>query len=283
MSNQRRPPSLPLESRLPLPSNDSIYNPPPALRPDRPFDDAASTTSTSFFRSPRQSFAQPSSSETSQNTPKRVNFEIPPISSPRKQEKPLPRTPIEPTPPSASPSSPKLRTIDLDPAYPQPHFHRAWYKECHHRLDSVRVPLGARGELDEKGYPLNNHKLCMCDSPDKYTYEQIDLDADEGSDFPEKVVVENFWAFFKERKKTERRSFGLPASIGGSSGVGYAKSLVESVNKSVKKVMSSEAKKEKKVFRFVPVWVRAEGRCEECTRKKAEAPPERRIFGQLVL
>ncbi|EWC44148.1 hypothetical protein DRE_06973 [Drechslerella stenobrocha 248] len=165
----------------------------------------------------------------------------------------------------------------LPSTHPQPHFHRGWYQVCHHLQATVRVPV-SRYSLDGEVGP-NDDKLCMCDSPDGYYYEEVDVGIDQDGSgtanppFVERGAVEAFWRFARE--EAAGRSI-----VNGDGGIG--KGLGRAVIGKVADVLSPDGRKKRqkrdsiskggvgavKVKRWVPRWRREEGLCALCKAAK---------------
>ncbi|KAF3310153.1 hypothetical protein TWF173_010068 [Orbilia oligospora] len=172
--------------------------------------------------------------------------------------------------------------------YPQPHFHRAWYRKCLHSTPTVRIPYGPEveylsattttegggggGSVGGRYISTNKNRLCMCDSVDGYFLEEVDQSATGGSSnslYVEKEVVEEFWRILewedeKERKLRKEKEGKVGKVVKGV--VKGVKEVVGSVSpgKRRKEKEKEEEKGRKRVLRWVPRWRRLEGCCAGC-------------------
>ncbi|KAF3080731.1 hypothetical protein TWF102_002088 [Orbilia oligospora] len=172
--------------------------------------------------------------------------------------------------------------------YPQPHFHRAWYRKCLHSTPTVRIPYGPEveylsttteggggggggGSVGGRYITTNKNRLCMCDSVDGYFLEEVGQSAAGGSSlYVEKEVVEEFWRILewedekegKLRKEKEGKVVKVVKVVKGvMKGV---KEVVGSVSVSVSPGKRRKEKERKRVLRWVPRWRRLEGCCAGC-------------------
>ncbi|KAK6355902.1 hypothetical protein TWF718_000281 [Orbilia javanica] len=153
--------------------------------------------------------------------------------------------------PSATPFSPKSLTPEIPfTTYPQPHFHRTWYRKCLHSKATVRVPSGAEAEYlpsEGKYVTVNKHRMCMCESVDGYYLEEV------GCDVVEMEVVEEFWRILEgEKKRAGEKGGGVRRGILG---------VVRGVLGGKGRETGGEGRR---VFRWVPRWRRLEGSCGRC-------------------
>ncbi|KAF3940490.1 hypothetical protein ABW19_dt0206362 [Dactylella cylindrospora] len=147
-----------------------------------------------------------------------------------------------------------------------------WYRTCHHRGPSVRVPFGpvvtSETVHSNKLKPHeNDNNLCMCTLPDGYYLERVSSEEMASVEFVEKEVVEMFFNAGKEKKKW-RMSGGGEKYEG--KGKGKEKTVLGSVKNKVKEVLEEKlgvggkGKVEVRVFRWVPREKRVEGKCGTC-------------------
>ncbi|KAF3156474.1 hypothetical protein TWF788_005628 [Orbilia oligospora] len=164
--------------------------------------------------------------------------------------------------------------------YPQPHFHRAWYRKCLHSTPTVRIPYGPEVEYltttDEAGggggsvagryITTNKNRLCMCDSVDGYFLEEVDQSSNSGL-YVEKEVVEEFWRILewedgKERERRKEKEGKVVKVVKGV--VKGVKEVVGGVSPGKRRKEEKEEKGRKRVLRWVPRWRRLEGCCAGC-------------------
>ncbi|RVD83901.1 uncharacterized protein DFL_005673 [Arthrobotrys flagrans] len=173
----------------------------------------------------------------------------------------------KPLPPLPGPSTHIATTLPFI-TYPQPHFHRSWYRKCLHSTPTVRIPYGPEVEYIEseaKYVMANKHRMCMCDSVDGYFFEEVDI---VGGNYEEREVVEEYWRILEWEGRREGKGKGKGVK-------GFLRGVKDAVSpgRKGKETETGEGGR-KRVLRWVPRWRRLDGSCGGCIAAAAEGGVE---------